>query len=102
MGHLPAGDGTIGRVSHQSRVANGMETQTAARSLEGMGLSEVRGCFDGVRDEVHSGVCSDPPADNCGVRCNLTNPQGMQTGRVTEGGGSTSMVVGTAYGFGHS
>jgi hypothetical protein len=62
MGHLPAGDGAIGRVSHQSRVANGTETQTAARSLEGMGLLEVGGCFDGVRDEVHSRVRSDPVA----------------------------------------
>jgi hypothetical protein len=102
MGHLPAGDGAIGRVPHQSRVANGMETQTMARSLEGMGLSKVGGCFDRVQDEVLSGVCSDPLADNCGVRCDSTNPPGMQTGRATEGGSSTSMVVGTAYGFGRS
>jgi hypothetical protein len=102
MGHLPAGNGAIGRVSHQSRVVNNMETQTTARSLEGMGLSKVGGCFDGVQDEVHSGVRSDPPADNCGVCCDSTNPPGMQTGQATEGGGSTLMVVGTAYGFGCS
>jgi hypothetical protein len=70
----------IGRVPHQSRMANGTETQTAVRSLEGMGLSKVGGCFDGVRDEVHSGVRSDPPADNCSVHCDSTNPPGMQTG----------------------
>ena len=102
MGHLPAGDGAIGRVSHQSCVANGTETQTVAGPSEGMGLSKVGGCFDGVRDEVHSGVRSDLPTDDHGVRCNLTNPPGMQTGQATEGGGSTLMVVGTAYGFGCS
>ncbi len=70
MGHIPAGNGAIGRVSHQSRLANGTETQTAAGPSEGMGLSKVGGCFDGVRDEDDSGVCSDPPADNRSVRCN--------------------------------
>jgi hypothetical protein len=70
MGHIPAGDGVIGRVSHQSRLANGTETQTAAGPLEGMGLSKVGGCFDGVQDEDDSGVRSDPPADDRGVRCN--------------------------------
>jgi hypothetical protein len=67
---LNTGDGAIGRVSHQSRVANGTETQTAAGPPEGMGLSKVGGCFDGVRDEDDSGVRSDLPADDRGVRCN--------------------------------
>ncbi len=70
MGHIPAGNGVIGRVLHQSCVANGTETQTAAGPSEGMGLSKVGGCFDGVRDEDNSGVHSDLPADNRGVRCN--------------------------------
>ncbi len=71
MGLLPAGNGVIGRVSHQSHVANGMETQTAVGPSEGMGLSKVGGCFDGVRDEDDSRVRSDPPADNRGVRAPL-------------------------------
>ncbi len=66
-----------------------------------MGFPEIRGRFEGVWDEDNSGVPSDPPADNCGVRCNQTNPTGMQTGRGTEGGSPTLVVVGTAYGFGH-
>jgi hypothetical protein len=37
---------------------------------EGMGLSKVGGCFDGVRDEDNSGVRSDLLADDHGVRCN--------------------------------
>ncbi len=69
MGHIPAGNGGIGRVSHQSHLANGTETQTAAGPSEGMGLSKVGGCFDGVRDEYNSGVRLDPPADDRGVRC---------------------------------
>ena len=70
MGHLPAGNGVIGGVPHQGRVAHGAETQTAAGPSEGMGLSKVGGCFDGVRDEDDSGVRSDLPADDCGVCCN--------------------------------
>ncbi len=70
MGHIPAGDGAIGRVSHQSHLANGTDTQTTAGPSEGMGLSKVGGCFEGVQDEDNSGVCSDPPADDRGVHCN--------------------------------
>jgi hypothetical protein len=70
MGHIPAGDGTIGRVSHQSRLANGTDTQTTAGPLEGLGLFKVGGCFDGVQDEDDSGVRSDLPADDRGVHCN--------------------------------
>ncbi len=81
---------------------NGMETQTTTRSSEGMGLSKVGGCFDGVQDEVRSRVHSDLPEDDCSIRCDSTNPPGMQTRQATEGGSSTSMVVGTAYGFGCS
>jgi hypothetical protein len=36
---------------------------------ERVGLPKIRGCFEGVRDEDDSGVRSDPPADNRGVRC---------------------------------
>jgi hypothetical protein len=64
MGHIPAGDGVIGRVSHQSRLANGTDTQTTVGPSEGMGLSKVGGCFEGVRDEDDSRVRSDSPADN--------------------------------------
>ncbi len=71
------------------------------RPSKGMGLPEIRGCFEGVWDEDDSGVRSDPPADDRSVCCNQTDPTGMQTGQATEGGGHTPVVVGTAYGFGH-
>jgi hypothetical protein len=50
------------------------------RPSEGVGVPEVRGRIEGVRDEEYSGVYSDLPADNHGVRWDQTNPAGMQTG----------------------
>ncbi len=70
MGHLPAGNGTIGGVPHQGRVAHGAETQTAAGPSEGVDVPKIRECFEGMQDEDNSRVRSDPPADNRGVHCN--------------------------------
>ncbi len=71
-----------------------------ARPSKEVGLPKIRGRFAGVWDEDNSGVRSDPPADDHGVRCDQTNLTGMQTGRATEGGRPAPVVVGTAYGFG--
>ncbi len=87
-------------ISHPSCVSNGKDAQAAAGSAEWVDISKVRGCLEGMRDEDHSEVCSDPPADNRGVCCNPSNSSGMQTGWATEGGSSAPLVVGTAYGFG--
>ncbi len=70
VGHLLAGNGAIGVVPHQGRVAHGAEIQTAAGPLEGVYIPEISRCFEGMRDEDDSGVRSDPPADDRGVRRN--------------------------------
>ncbi len=68
VGHLPAGNGVIGGVPHQDRVAHGAETQTMTGPLEGVDLPKIRGCFEEMRDEDDSRVHSDLLADDRGVR----------------------------------